>query len=83
MPTCPLLSPSVRLCVRLSRSGSHTRTPVHVHSRKQSNPLLVQSNPPLDDTQQTFWLAETLKYLYLLFRLRPSLYVCMYVCMYV
>lgn len=26
-----------------------------------------QSNPPLDDTQQTFWLAETLKYLYLLF----------------
>mmetsp|Transcript_14109 Transcript_14109/g.27850 ORF Transcript_14109/g.27850 Transcript_14109/m.27850 type:complete len:452 (-) Transcript_14109:11-1366(-) len=28
----------------------------------------VRSNtPPLDDTQQTFWLAETLKYLYLLF----------------
>jgi hypothetical protein len=27
-----------------------------------------QANPPLDDTQQTFWLAETLKYLYLLFR---------------
>ena len=25
------------------------------------------ANPPLDDTQQTFWLAETLKYLYLLF----------------
>lgn len=24
-------------------------------------------NPPKDDTQQTFWLAETLKYLYLLF----------------
>ena len=23
--------------------------------------------PPKDDTQQTFWLAETLKYLYLLF----------------
>jgi len=26
-----------------------------------------QENPPKDDTQQTFWLAETLKYLYLLF----------------
>jgi mannosyl-oligosaccharide alpha-1,2-mannosidase len=26
-----------------------------------------QATPPLDDTQQTFWLAETLKYLYLLF----------------
>lgn len=27
-----------------------------------------QERPPQDDTQQTFWLAETLKYLYLLFR---------------
>mmetsp|Transcript_58448 Transcript_58448/g.139047 ORF Transcript_58448/g.139047 Transcript_58448/m.139047 type:complete len:588 (-) Transcript_58448:75-1838(-) len=26
-----------------------------------------KENPPKDDTQQTFWLAETLKYLYLLF----------------
>jgi hypothetical protein len=25
------------------------------------------ASPPKDDTQQTFWLAETLKYLYLLF----------------
>ena len=34
--------------------------------------VFEQTHPPLDDTQQTFWLAETLKYLYLLFRLSPG-----------
>ena len=28
---------------------------------------VYQSNPPKDDVQQSFFLAETLKYLYLLF----------------
>lgn len=28
---------------------------------------VTNPNSPKDDTQQSFWLAETLKYLYLLF----------------